>query len=179
MITRAQMQRQLRNGGGVMTVKTIRKKYGIGSDLKDFVRKIIPNEIADVAVKAAPFVAPFNPLAAGIMRGVGRYDKRGSLKDALKQGVLTYAGGQGARMLGGAGIQTGFEFLEGIPGTVGGALRMNAGAFGSEIWKYVVSVKTMNFSGEIQDRFPGDFEISYRSTVHKNSNEFFLTKLCQ
>ena len=35
MITRAQMQRQLRNNGGVMTVKTIRKKYGLGSDLKD------------------------------------------------------------------------------------------------------------------------------------------------
>ena len=70
MITRAQMQRQLRNNGGVMTVKTIRKKYGLGSDLKDFVRKIIPNELADVAVKAAPFVAPFNPLAAAAMRGI-------------------------------------------------------------------------------------------------------------
>ena len=96
------MQRQLRNNGGVMTVKTIRKKYGIGSDLKDFVRKIIPNEIADVAVKAAPIVAPFNPLAAAAMRGIGRFDQRGSISDALKQGVLTYAGGRGIRYLGGA-----------------------------------------------------------------------------
>ena len=103
MITRAQMQRQLRNRGGVMTVKTIRKKYGIGSDLKDFVRKIIPNEIADVAVKAAPFVAPFfNPGTAALMRGIGRFDQRGSLSDALKQGALTYAGGRGIGMLGGA-----------------------------------------------------------------------------
>jgi hypothetical protein len=102
MITRAQMQRQLRNNGGVMTVKTIRKKYGIGSDLKDFVRKIIPNEIADVAVKAAPIVAPFNPGAAALMRGIGRFDQRGSLSDALKQGAATYAGGRGARNLGGA-----------------------------------------------------------------------------
>ena len=108
MITRAQMQRQLRNRGGVMTVKTIRKKYGIGSDLKDFVRKIIPNEIADVAVKAAPIVAPFNPGAAALMRGIGRFDQRGSLSDALKQGALTYAGGQGIRMLGGAGLQKSF-----------------------------------------------------------------------
>jgi hypothetical protein len=108
MITRAQMQRQLRNNGGIMTVKTIRKKYGLGSDLKSFVRKIIPNEIADVAVKAAPFVAPFNPGAAAIMRGVGRFDQRGSISDALKQGALTYAAGQGLRYLGGAGLQKSF-----------------------------------------------------------------------
>ena len=105
MITRAQMQRQLRNNGGIMTVKTIRKKYGLGSSLKSFVRKIIPNEIADVAVKAAPFVAPFNPGAAAIMRGVGRFDQRGSISDALKQGALTYTAGQGLRYLGGAGLQ--------------------------------------------------------------------------
>ena len=108
MITRAQMQRQLRNRGGVMTVKTIRKKYGIGSDLKDFVRKIIPNEIADVAVKAAPIVAPFNPGVAALMRGIGRFDQRGSLSDALKQGPLTYAGGRGIGMLGGAQSPEGF-----------------------------------------------------------------------
>lgn len=74
-----------------------------------------------------------------------------------------------------ANFKYGAEFLSAIPGSVGGALAMNAGAFGSEIWKYVVSVKTMNFSGEIQDRFPCDFEISYRSTVHMNSNEFFVS----
>ena len=108
MITRAQMQRQLRNNGGVMTVKTIRKKYGIGSDLKDFVRKIIPNEIANVAVKAAPIVAPFNPGAAALMRGIGRFDQRGSLSDAFKQGALTYAGGRGIGMLGGAQSPEGF-----------------------------------------------------------------------
>ena len=102
MISRAHMRRQLRANGGITN---LRQGYGLG----DFVRKLIPNELASIASKAAPFVAPFNPLAAGIMRGVGRYDKRGSLKDALKQGVLTYAGGQGARMLGGAGIQTGFD----------------------------------------------------------------------
>ncbi len=73
------------------------------------VRKLIPNEIANVAAKAAPFVAPFNPLAAGIMRGVGRYDKRGDFGDALKQGLLTYGGGQAARYLGGAGMQQGWQ----------------------------------------------------------------------
>ena len=103
MITRMQMPRQLRNKGGITNVIS-RKKYGIGSDLKDFTRKIIPNEIADVAVKAAPFVAMipgYGPAAAGIMRGIGRFDQRGSISDALKQGAVTYAGGK----LFGAGME--------------------------------------------------------------------------
>jgi hypothetical protein len=104
MITRAQMPRQLRNRGG-MTVKTVRQKYGLGSLVKKTIRKLIPNELADVAVKAAPFVAPFNPGAAALMRGVGRFDQRGSISDALKQGAATYGFGQAARFAGGAGFQ--------------------------------------------------------------------------
>ena len=74
-----------------------------------------------------------------------------------------------------ANFKYGAEFLSAIPGSVGGALAMNAGAFGSEIWQYVVSVKTMSYSGEIKDRKPSDFENTYRSTIHKNSNEFFVS----
>ena len=103
MITRAQMRRQLRAKGGIMNAVP-RQKYGIG----DFVRKLIPNELANIAVKAAPFVAPFNPGIAAAMRGIGRYDQRGDFKDALKQGLGTYVGGQGLRMLGGAGAQQNF-----------------------------------------------------------------------
>ena len=110
MITRAQMPRQLRNRGG-MTVKTVRQKYGLGSLVKKTIRKLIPNELADVAVKAAPFVAPFNPGAAALMRGVGRFDQRGSISDALKQGAATFAFGKGVGKLGGA--QTGEGFFGG------------------------------------------------------------------
>ena len=78
------MPRQLRNRGG-MSVKTIRQKYGIGSFVKERIRKLIPNELADIAVKAAPVVAPFNPLVGAAMRGIGRFDQRGSVSDALKQ----------------------------------------------------------------------------------------------
>jgi hypothetical protein len=88
------MRRQLRANGGITNA---RQGYGIGSWVKERVRKLIPNELANVAVKAAPFVAMlpgYGPLAAGIMRGVGRFDQRGSISDALKQGVGTYAGGK-------------------------------------------------------------------------------------
>ena len=101
MITRSKMRRQLYRGGGIADLYP-RQKYGIGSWVKERVRKLIPNELADVAVKAAPFVAPFNPGIAGLMRGIGRYDQRGSLSDALKQGLATTAFGAGTRYLGGA-----------------------------------------------------------------------------
>ena len=101
MITRAQMPRQLRNKGGI-TNAVPREKYGLGSKIKERFRKLIPNELADVAVKAAPFVAPFNPGIAGLMRGIGRFDQRGSISDAVKQGLATTAFGAGARTLGGA-----------------------------------------------------------------------------
>ena len=111
-MNRTHMRRQLYRGGGIADLYP-RQKFGLGSKIKERIRKLIPNELADVAAKAAPFVAPFNPLAAGIMRGVGRFDKRGSISDALNQGLLTYGGGQAARYLGGAGTQ-------GLPKMMGG-----------------------------------------------------------
>ena len=103
-ISRSLMNRQLRADGGIMQVAP-REKFGLGSKLKKFVRKIIPNEIADVATKAAPFVAPFNPLLAAGMAGIGSFDKTGRIGDSLKSGALTYGLGQGARYLGGADFQ--------------------------------------------------------------------------
>ena len=107
MINRAKMPRQLRDKGGIVSV-TPRKKYGLGSKLKERFRKLVPNELADIAVKAAPFVAPFNPGIAGLMRGIGRFDQRGSISDAFKQGVGTFAAGQLFRQIGGAGTQKSF-----------------------------------------------------------------------
>jgi hypothetical protein len=98
------MNRQLQANGGIMQV-TPRENFGIGSSIKKFVRKVIPNEVADIAVKAAPFVAPFNPALAGAMAGIGSFDQTGSLSGALKSGALTYGGGQLARYAGGAGFQ--------------------------------------------------------------------------
>ena len=98
------MRRQLRATGGITNA---RQGYGLGSWVKERIRKLIPNELASVASKAAPFVAPFYPGAAALMRGIGRFDERGSMSDALKQGLGTYAFGKGARYLGGAEGATG------------------------------------------------------------------------
>ena len=64
-------------------------------------------------------------------------------------------------------------FFAGIPGTVGGALAMNAGAFGGETWTQVESVTTIDRNGEIRERSRADFEIGYRS-VRGPADEWFL-----
>ena len=65
------------------------------------------------------------------------------------------------------------EFFAGIPGTLGGALAMNAGAFGGETWRHVVEVETINRRGEIRRRLAGDYEVAYRH-VRGPQEEWFL-----
>ena len=64
-------------------------------------------------------------------------------------------------------------FLAGIPGTVGGALAMNAGAFGGETWDNVDSVTTIDRSGAVTTRARTEFSSGYR-TVEGPANEWFL-----
>jgi UDP-N-acetylmuramate--alanine ligase len=57
----------------------------------------------------------------------------------------------------------GFEWMEGIPGSVGGSLRMNAGAMGSETFQNVVNVQVVNARGEFETLLPNQMQIGYRS----------------
>lgn len=67
----------------------------------------------------------------------------------------------------------GAAFLAGIPGTMGGALAMNAGAFGGETWPIVAEVTTIDRHGDVRARTPGDFTIGYRE-VRRPAGEWFL-----
>ena len=78
-----------------------------------------------------------------------------------------------ARFCGESGL-TGVEFLAGIPGTFGGALAMNAGAFGGETWRHVKQVTTVDKAGRLQLRERCEFDIGYRS-VRGISGEWFLS----
>jgi UDP-N-acetylmuramate dehydrogenase len=65
----------------------------------------------------------------------------------------------------------GAEFLAGVPGTVGGALAMNAGCFGGETWKIVEHVVTIDRQGSLRERMPADYEIDYRHVSLKAKGE--------
>lgn len=103
-------------------------------------------------------------------------------KGRLKQIRMTGTGGvyaeagvpcaHVARFCGDRGL-VGAEFLAGIPGTLGGALKMNAGAFGSETWKIVQSVEMLDASGQVTVRAKDEFTIGYRS-VKGHDDEWFL-----
>ena len=59
----------------------------------------------------------------------------------------------------------GAEFFAGIPGLIGGALAMNAGAFGGETWRHVISVETIDRKGDRHTRDADEYQVGYRSVI--------------
>ncbi|SSC10124.1 UDP-N-acetylmuramate dehydrogenase [thiotrophic endosymbiont of Bathymodiolus puteoserpentis (Logatchev)] len=79
-----------------------------------------------------------------------------------------------SRFCGSQGLN-GAEFLSAIPGSVGGALAMNAGAFGFEIWSSVESVTTINTLGKVFKRSVTEFDIAYRKVAPQHKDEYFIS----
>jgi len=77
-----------------------------------------------------------------------------------------------ARFCGRQGL-VGAEFLAGIPGTMGGALAMNAGAFGGETWPLVQAVETLDSQGRRHLRTADEYEVAYRH-VRGPAGEWFI-----
>lgn len=69
--------------------------------------------------------------------------------------------------------RAGLEFMAGIPGTLGGALQMNAGALGSETWTFVEAVETVDRRGAVRERARGEYEAGYRH-VEGPPGEWFV-----
>ncbi len=66
------------------------------------------------------------------------------------------------------------EFFAGIPGTLGGALAMNAGAFGGETWRHVVEVETIDRHGREHRRNADEYRVGYRQVEPPQPEEWFL-----
>lgn len=71
----------------------------------------------------------------------------------------------------------GSEFFAGIPGSVGGALAMNAGAFGGETWDLVESVQTISRDGSLHDRGANEYAVGYRSVQGPGEEWFTAVEL--
>ncbi|HET9579376.1 MAG TPA: FAD-binding protein, partial [Usitatibacter sp.] len=71
---------------------------------------------------------------------------------------------------------SGAEWMAGVPGTIGGALAMNAGCYGGETWNHVLTVQTVDRFGVLRERTPGDYEIGYRHVRLKaGTEEWFVS----
>ena len=111
---------------------------------------------------------------------------------ALREMRLDHMGARGGGIYAEAGVAcpkaarcaalnelAGAEFLAGIPGTIGGALAMNAGCYGGETWEIVADVTTVDRGGVLRKRKPADYEIDYRHVRLKavggaRSEEWFV-----
>ena len=71
----------------------------------------------------------------------------------------------------------GAEWMAGIPGTIGGALAMNAGCYGGETWNHVIAVETVDRNGNLRLRGPSDYDVGYRHLGLKEAGpeEWFVS----
>jgi UDP-N-acetylmuramate dehydrogenase len=71
---------------------------------------------------------------------------------------------------------SGSEWMAGVPGTIGGALAMNAGCYGGETWNHVIAAETVDRTGNIRLRVPADYDVGYRHVALKvAAEEWFLS----
>jgi len=138
-------------------------------------RFFVPRDLADLAAflrslpekEALLFVGLGSNLLVrdGGFRGTVILTHSARLRPRLRAGrVYAEAGVASPKVARFAALHqlAGAEFLAGIPGTVGGALAMNAGCFGAETWDIVEKVLTLDRSGELRSRGKSEFEIGYR-----------------
>lgn len=73
----------------------------------------------------------------------------------------------------------GFEFASGIPGNLGGACYMNAGAYGREMKDVLVKVETLDDNGNLHTYEPGEMELGYRSSVFQKNKEIVISAVIE
>ncbi len=150
--------------------------FRVGGPADWFVRPQTAEELADVIALCRQEQVPFYILGNGSNLLVGDYGYRGVMID-LNGGPWGQIAVEGNRMRAGAGAflsaaakralessLTGLEFAAGIPGTVGGAVVMNAGAYGSEMKEVLVSVKVLTTDGQVETIPAPELELGYRTS---------------
>lgn len=142
------------------------------ADLVEFLRQLAPDEPllwlglgSNLLVRDGGFpgTVVVTQGCLGDMRRVGESEVR------AEAGV---ACAKLARFAARAGL-VGIEFFAGVPGTLGGALAMNAGAFGGETWTWVRQVETLDRQGRLRIRGPEEYRVGYRQ-VEGPAGEWFL-----
>jgi len=149
-----------------------------------------PADVADLAafLRALPAQMPvlFVGLGSNLLVRDAGFDGAVVLTHHALGGIAAEAG---LRFRAGAGVPAphlaryvakhgggGAEWMAGVPGTMGGALAMNAGCYGGETWDHVVGVETIDRRGELHRRTRDDFEIGYRHVAPRAAlEEWFVS----
>ncbi len=151
-------------------------------------RAYVPFDLADLSrfLRSHPEAEPITVIGLGsnvLIRDGGIRGTTILLHRALHEKRISSAPNGGGVIYAEAGIAApkiakfaaqhqldGAEFLAGIPGTVGGAIAMNAGCYGAETWDFIISVTTVDRKGRLRERGPEDYDIGYRSVKLKQSD---------
>lgn len=150
--------------------------FRIGGPAQYFVTPMDTEELSQIVVLCKAEKVPFFVLGHGsnllvgdkgmsdvviqLYKNYSRYSIRGNIVKA-EAGVMLNKLGQDIRD---AGL-TGFEFAAGIPGTLGGAVMMNAGAYGGEMKDIVESVSLMDYDGNLLEKSGDEMDFSYRHSI--------------
>ncbi len=141
-------------------------------DLAMFVQSLPAKEAVHWIGLGSNLLVRDGGLRGTVIMTSGALNGLSALNESTVRAEAGVASAKVARFCAERGLTSG-EFLAGIPGTVGGALAMNAGAFGGETWKIVAAVETLDRQGKRHTRTPADYKISYRA-VSGPQNEWFL-----
>lgn len=142
-------------------------------DLVEFLRRLEPDEPLFWLGLGSNLLVRDGGFDGTVIATQGRVNRIEWVGDDVLYAEAGAACAKIARTAARAGL-CGLEFLAGIPGTMGGALAMNAGAFGGETWRQVVQVETVDRFGMVRQRGPEAFEIGYRH-VRGAPGEWFLS----
>mgnify|MGYP001819413105 CR=1 FL=1 len=142
-------------------------------DLCDFLRELHPQEPLLWVGLGSNLLVRDGGFPGTVILTVGVLTEMEWLNDVTLRAGAGVTCAKVARVTAKQGL-TGAEFLAGIPGSLGGALAMNAGAFGSETWPLVVEVETLNRQGEIFRRKANEFKYDYRH-VEGPADEWFVS----
>lgn len=142
-------------------------------DLANFLRQLEPTEALYWIGLGSNLLVRDGGLRGTVIALFGVLDQMTQLQEGLVEAQAGVSCAKLARFCARHGL-LGAEFFAGIPGTVGGALAMNAGAYGGETWSRVISVETIDRYGQLHRRTPADFDIAYRSVI-SDREEWFVS----
>lgn len=144
----------------------------------------VPDLCAFLRTRAPEEPILFVGLGSNLLVRDGGFDGAVVFTHHALTGIRQEAGGLRPTFTAGAGVPTphlaryaakhggaGGEWMAGVPGTVGGALAMNAGCYGGETWQHVLAVETVDRSGNLRTRGPTDYDTGYRHVQLKGGGE--------